>query len=420
MQLAVRPYLTSGVALVGASVIAVTPISVAPPEVALPDAHVSSSAVELTAAFDPIAAYVNLVTNTLTNAAQIGGAAFAEPFPALQQFILNQLTNAEPVSSAATAALGSLINYFAPGAPFGLTAGLQQALTDLTQGNISSAFVGAVQAAFVLPVLLAGLPLISNPALTAIPATIAQNFANVVATLANPMNLIGPGFAGIGVALGQVNVVGDTLQQVLDSALRLDPLGAAGAIAAAPAVLTDALLNGYTDLEGIVFPGLLTSATSAFGAGVVESVLKLGQLIAEAIAPPPAPAVQELAAVASPSTKAATAVTLDVTPKAVAAEIVSARSEADAAADSAATYTGKDADGAAGTAATAHSITDIDAAKGADVTKDPDAVKGSADADTSGATKGSDTTADGDKSKGADVSKDTESKTDAKAGGDTE
>jgi len=48
--------MTTGVALVGASVIAVTPISPPPDEIHMPAPRVSSASVELTAAFDPITA----------------------------------------------------------------------------------------------------------------------------------------------------------------------------------------------------------------------------------------------------------------------------------------------------------------------------------------------------------------------------
>ena len=43
MQAGVRPYLTAGVALVGASVIAVTPVAAPPRDIHLPPVHLSAA-----------------------------------------------------------------------------------------------------------------------------------------------------------------------------------------------------------------------------------------------------------------------------------------------------------------------------------------------------------------------------------------
>ena len=75
MHTALRPYMTTGVALVGASVIAVTPISPPPAAIHMPAPRVSSASVELTAAFDPITAYTQLFTNTFNNLVGLGGEA---------------------------------------------------------------------------------------------------------------------------------------------------------------------------------------------------------------------------------------------------------------------------------------------------------------------------------------------------------
>ena len=85
MHTALRPYMTTGVALVGASVIAVTPISPPPAEIHMPAPRVSSASVELTAAFDPITAYTQLFTNTFNNLVGLGGEVLADPAPILRQ-----------------------------------------------------------------------------------------------------------------------------------------------------------------------------------------------------------------------------------------------------------------------------------------------------------------------------------------------
>src|SRR4051794_38707174 len=61
MQLALRPYATAGVALVGASVIAVSPVTVTPTAVQ----EVRDDAVYLAASVDPIAVFRELIQTTV-------------------------------------------------------------------------------------------------------------------------------------------------------------------------------------------------------------------------------------------------------------------------------------------------------------------------------------------------------------------
>ena len=63
MHAAVRPYVTAGVALFGASVIAVTPVAPAPPDI-----RIATPVVQLMAAPNPIDFYPQVVQTTLNNA----------------------------------------------------------------------------------------------------------------------------------------------------------------------------------------------------------------------------------------------------------------------------------------------------------------------------------------------------------------
>lgn len=85
MHAALRPFVTAGVALVGASAIAVTPIAPTPHEV-----HIASSAVELTAAPQPLEFYRQVTREALTNAAKVVG-----PYLRLPLALIDFLT--EPV-----------------------------------------------------------------------------------------------------------------------------------------------------------------------------------------------------------------------------------------------------------------------------------------------------------------------------------
>ncbi|MBU9767146.1 hypothetical protein FR943_25360 [Mycobacterium sp. TNTM28] len=88
MEMRLRPYATAGIALVGAGVIAVTPVA-PPPTVT----QVSSAAVDLSAAVNPLSPWVDLFNNTSTNLTGLADAYFEAPAPILQQVIVNQVAN---------------------------------------------------------------------------------------------------------------------------------------------------------------------------------------------------------------------------------------------------------------------------------------------------------------------------------------
>src|SRR5215475_7626706 len=101
MHSALRPYMTTGVALVGASVIALTPISPPPAQIEAAAQRISSSAsVALTAAFDTLTAYTQLVTNTINNLAGLGGEVLADPLPVVRQILTNTLGNAKIIAGS--------------------------------------------------------------------------------------------------------------------------------------------------------------------------------------------------------------------------------------------------------------------------------------------------------------------------------
>ena len=131
MQVAVRPYLNAGIALVGASVIAAAPIAAPPKHIEVP--KVISAAVDLAAAASPLDAYAALLNNTLNNTGALVGQAFANGVaPLLQPFIVNQLTLAQGLNTAFN-------EVFSSSNPNGLPAILQTALTQLSHGQVQAA-----------------------------------------------------------------------------------------------------------------------------------------------------------------------------------------------------------------------------------------------------------------------------------------
>ncbi|WP_237569388.1 hypothetical protein [Mycolicibacterium lacusdiani] len=127
MQMALRPYVTAGIALVGASVIAVAPI--APhPDVQLPAVQLSAAIDNPIEVFTPV---VNAAGAWLTNTIR---SEIANPFPILHQIVTNQITTAGQLLQAVNAG-GAALGDLAAGLP----ATLQTAFAKLAVGDVNGA-----------------------------------------------------------------------------------------------------------------------------------------------------------------------------------------------------------------------------------------------------------------------------------------
>lgn len=330
MQVAARPYLAAGVALFGASAIAMSPVAPPMPDIAVP--AVSSAAVSLSAATDPIQAYADLFANTIANVSALIGTEVTDPAPVLLQVITNQLTTAGSLFTALQGSATALGNALDPSNPWSIPSLLQASLTDLLAGNINGA-VSNLWSAFLTPVAGAVLPLL-EPAINAIRQPV-QNLANV---LSNPAIVALPALGLLNVAYRTVTVAGNVGQDIVDSATAGDALGVVNAMLGGPAVVADAFLNGDALGGGVFGPSL----------GLLSTLRQARELIAAAITPPAADAARTAAD--ATLTSAAKVVTLDVSPKAAvvspapaaapveAAPVVTAPAETETAAgDSAAT-----------------------------------------------------------------------------------
>ena len=96
----IKPYVTAGVALVGASIIAVTPISPAPP----PEVRTASSSVQLTAFPDmfenPVVFYSEVVQTAFANTVTLSELYFDDPVPIIRAVVANQVVAISDIVAA--------------------------------------------------------------------------------------------------------------------------------------------------------------------------------------------------------------------------------------------------------------------------------------------------------------------------------
>ncbi|MEZ0365748.1 hypothetical protein ACAG26_18875 [Mycobacterium sp. pUA109] len=285
MQLALRPWVTAGVVLTGASMIAVTPLATSLPEVQVPSIQLTSlvddvgDALSL-ASLDPITPWINVFGDAFNNVSTIATDWLADPFPLLTQVLTNQLGYGQTLVTAGTDALSNFFTYVTGDAAYNsLQYFLGQAFDALLAGNITGAFSN-VWSSVLTGLLDTAVPLLTSGALD-IPATMAQNFANIVTTLTD-VNTVLPLFLGILQPIyGTWTALGDSLQGTLDAVQAGDPLTAFGDLINLPATVTGAFLNGYEPLGA---PGLL-SPFNGFESGPIAALLNLPVELAKAIAP---------------------------------------------------------------------------------------------------------------------------------------
>ncbi|MFN6543982.1 hypothetical protein [Mycolicibacterium nivoides] len=211
----------------------------------------SSAAVELTAAVDPIAAWADLFTHTPESLLALGNLIAENPAPILGQIVTNWSGYGQTLGSALQTAGMGLSTYLTTTLPTSLQKFANQLVSGDMQGaadTFNSAFTGLATGV--------GFPMLN---VFSIPVAITQNLANVVASF-------GPSFVGVvaGVGLSALFLVqaaslsvGDSAQPIVDAIKAGDPLGAFNALVAMPATVADGVLNGHEHDDGL-FAGLLT------------------------------------------------------------------------------------------------------------------------------------------------------------------
>ena len=254
MHAAVRPWVTSGVALVGASVIAVTPLAPPPPTFA-PQVHipeVQMTAVQLSASI------VDIFT-----------------FPALRQFVLNRIDDIVTLGvgfAGSAAGLGHSI------------AVLPSTLVTVTQQVLSGDLLGALTT--VETYLVGSIVAVGGPTLAAIierrQRYLAVREALQLAVPQAIVDVVGGFGGGVDTVLRAFIVAG---QNLVDAVLSFSP----GAI-------VSAIVDGTTSVLGSFAEG---------GQQVVDGIVSAQQTIATALAAQPDPTATAFSAkVASPDATA--------------------------------------------------------------------------------------------------------------------
>jgi hypothetical protein len=312
MQLAVRSYLTAGVAVASIGVLAVSPVAPPMPDIKMPAVY-SSASVELTSLVNPIEEYAVVLGTTIKNVELLAQRVVANPAPILSQIVANQLASAAAIANFAQVFGGSLVN-----STLQLPAQLQTAAGQLAAGDVTGALntmltatvgslVGAVvETLFFQPEAFAGLQ-------NALRQPLA-NLLNVVdlTSPANVGNLLGPLLAPVQLLTDVTNVVGAAGDGIFAGIKNGNPETIANAVLSFGPNLTNAILNGTTEAGNF--------AAGLFGPnGIVAGLLTLGDLVAKAITPP-ATTTAKLAATQTAINAAATTLTLAAAPEAAKVE----------------------------------------------------------------------------------------------------
>ncbi|WP_445165278.1 hypothetical protein ACTXG7_15205 [Mycolicibacterium sp. Dal123E01] len=346
MQSALNRTLTTGVVLVGASALALTPIVASGPDIQLPS--IRSAEVQMAAFVNPIDEWIQVIGTSFTNLSALGNQVALDPTPILSQLTTNFFATATTLVNTASQTFGQAVSTFAAMPQALLTAAQQVA-----EGHVADAVQTIWGSVLLPPAFLAIIPI---SAVIPLVQNAAQNVANVIGALGGT-NLLLTGIAVISPIYATITQFGDSAQAVVDAVKAGDFATAASALINAPAMLTNAFLNG-NDMT----PGLLTPLDGVGGGGAIAALLKLRDAVAVAIAPPAAPesaAAKTLKAkIAAPTEATASessdgATTLDAsagTVKAHGAAAASSKTKADSGkkATGAATSHGETSSGKAG------------------------------------------------------------------------
>ncbi|UNC00389.1 hypothetical protein H5U98_02765 [Mycolicibacterium boenickei] len=308
MNLALRPYVTAGVALVGAGVIAVTPVAAPPPEVHLP-ALPSQASVELSAFTNPLETWAAVITTAFTNAGALGQAVVDNPAPILRQVIANQTANATTLAGIGQTVATNIGTLLDPSNPSSIPGFLQKALSQAAAGDVRSAIDSIYSGLIVFPAFLIGFPLLQTYGVV---NTTAENIQKFVAEL--PGLVAGAGMNFAFGTLGSIKgALQDSAQGIVDAVQAGDIETAASVALNAPAALIGAALNGYAPFGK---SGLLGED------GPIRAIINWQEHAAEAIGKPAPPITfPELARISTvPDAAAASTLTLSMDPTPAAPE----------------------------------------------------------------------------------------------------
>jgi hypothetical protein len=285
MDITVRSYLTAGVALAGASAIAIAP-AVVPPPSTMAAPPISAVAVDLSAAVNPITAWVDVVTGATANLGGLGAAWLADPFPLLRQALTNVLGYGGTVFTAGGGVINGTLQYLSFSNEDGLWAQLGNAVEEIFQGQISTGFNTLINAFLVGPLVNIGLPIFTSGLLD-IPVQIADNAANLVKTFFSLETLVPLAFGVLTPMAGVLAATGDSLQASFDALVQGNLIDAVISLINLPAAVVGAVLNGYTNSDDQWLAGIFSFNDEDPGqGGLLQALLvTLPKALAAAIAP---------------------------------------------------------------------------------------------------------------------------------------
>ncbi len=260
MQLTMKPYVTVGVALVGASVIAVAPIAPRA-DLHMPSVNLAASIENPITVFKPVVnAAGDLIRETLRS-------ELADPFPILRQIFANQQYTVSKLLSAihgGGAALTELVQ--------GLPAALNAAGAILRTGNVNGA-IDSLVASGLGPILnfITG---VTVPLQDAFERPFAVGQQLVAAAFETGLALtvaLAQTFIGIGFPVGTTPVLQNLVtvtESVLKSIGTLNPINVINAVQNGVA---DVLLNAITHISDFM------TQSVPYIRGVIVDALKAGQ-----------------------------------------------------------------------------------------------------------------------------------------------
>lgn len=287
MRSALRPYATAGIAIAGASVIAVTPITAPPPDAQIravelsaavrsletPDLSAGAIPPELT----PAEAYQYFFQLTAAFVFDAIAPIVSNPTPILNQVLANQFWYANLLTMGVVTGATNVVWTLSNVPEYVSTAAAQW-----MAGDPEAAIMTLWNRIPVELLTDVALPLI--PSLQ-IPVAIAQNLANVVATvMTTAMEL---GFDVLSAANNAVAGLAASVQSIVAAAGSGDPMALVNAIAVAPANILSGLLIGDI-AEGGNSPGLIN--------GVLKNLVLAREAIAEALGATESPELQAASA----------------------------------------------------------------------------------------------------------------------------
>ncbi|MGE2723220.1 hypothetical protein [Mycolicibacterium pulveris] len=301
LQLALRPYVTTGVAIVGASVIAATPITPTPTPV-----EVQSHAVQLTASstfVDPVTRWIQVFQATAANLTELVDYLNDHPgrsLPGLLEFLQ---AKANGYGYALFGRIPQVVEGLGHWSRNYLQPGLQMAIEQLASGQPAAA-VETVKSTIGTLFGLAS-PLFGMMGVVTLPSMLIKDIADITRAVTAPLQLIESINSVLNLAWSPVLALGITAQKVIDAVEAGDLLGAVGALLNAPADAVDHFLNAPGGLVEVTRTG--STGQNIWGGLLVQLLAKIPRAIMLNLDPP----LPVTAAVADTSVATGTMVTLE-------------------------------------------------------------------------------------------------------------